>query len=354
MRLLPPLLLLFCHPALHAAHIVEIRNPAELQSAIAKAVSGDHWKIHPGDYPGGHRLSGIEELTIEGADPKVPPVFIGGGNAWQFSRCPRLTVRHLACRGQTANGFNLDDGGPDQGDTPGITLENLTIRDIGPNGNFDGIKCSGLSGLTIRACTIQGWGGQAMDLVGCHQVVITGCRILGKPGFSQHTGTQFKGGCEDVVLENCTFIDAGGRPIQAGGSTGMAYFRPVGAKYEARRIIIRHNRIEGGDCACTFTGVDGAEFNNNTVIRPRKWFFRILTETKVAGFPPARNVILTKNNFTYRRSEVSIPINIGADTAPETFKFIDNRWYAEDRPEASNPRLPIAETGGIYGKAPGK
>ena len=352
MPLYPVLACLLSCPIICHGAVVDIRNPAELKSAQSKPVAGDVWKIHPGDYPGGNFLKSVAQLTIEAANPAMPPVFIGSASAWHFSRCPGLTLRNLACRSQTGNGFNLDDGGPDKGDVPGITLENLHVSDIGPNGNFDGIKCSGLSDFTIRGCTIQGWGGQAIDLVGCHRVLITGCRILGKPGFSQHTGPQFKGGCEDVLIEKCTFIDAGGRPIQAGGSTGMEYFRPIGAKYEARRIIIRDNRIEGGDCACTFTGVDGAEFNNNTILRPGKWFFRILTETKVEGFPLARNVTLTGNTFLYRRSDVRIPINIGSGTAPETFKFINNSWYAEDMPEDSNPGLTVPETGGIYGRKP--
>lgn len=333
------------------AAVLEIRTPAELKTALAKPTSGDTWKILPGEYPGGLFVKGVEKLTIEAADPKNPPVFAGGSNAWQFSRTPGLTLRHLTCRGQTGNGFNLDDGGPDKGDVPGITLENLTISDIGPTGNFDGIKCSGLSGLTIKDCTIHGWGGQAIDLVGCHQVLITGCRILGKPGYSQHTGPQFKGGCDEVTLENCTFLDAGGRPIQAGGSTGLDYFRPLGAKYEARRVIIRNNKIEGGDCACAFTGVDGAEFSGNTVIRPQKWFFRILTETKVEGFPPARNVLISNNHFTWRRNDLNNPtINIGPDTAPETFRFENNHWLAEDKPEASDPKLPLPQTGAQFGK----
>ncbi len=226
------------------------------------------------------------------------------------------------------------------------------MSDIGPQGNFDAIKCSGLEDLTIRRCHIHGWGGQAIDLVGCHRVLITQCRIEGKPGYSQHTGPQFKGGCSDVTLEDCEFIDAGMRPIQAGGSTGLDFFRPLGAKYEARRIIIRRNRIQGGDCACAFTGVDGGEFSNNTVLFPGKWMFRILTETKVEGFPPARNVKIDGNRFTFRRSEVRSALNIGPDTAPETFLFSNNFWYAEDRPQSSKLELPTAETGATYGQPP--
>ena len=85
-------------------------------------------------------------------------------------------------------------------------------------------------------------------------------------------------------------------------------------------------------------------------MRPRKWFFRILTETRVEGFPPTRNVTLTGNHFTYRWSEVRVPINIGPGTSPETFRFINNSWLAEDQPEAPRPNHGLPETGGSYGR----
>lgn len=348
--LLAPLLLLF---TVHVdAATREVRDPSALKAAVAHLADGDVLLIHPGIYPGGHSIAGIAQLTVAAADPAHPPHFQGGSEAWHFSRCPGLTVRNLRLSGQSGNGINIDDGSPERGFIDDVTVEGLVISDIGPQGNFDALKCSGLSGLTIRGCQISGWGGQAIDLVGCQRVLISDCRITGKPGFSQQTGPQFKGGCEDVTMEKCVLIDAGQRPIQAGGSTGLDYFRPPGAKYEARRIIIRNNRIEGGDCACAFTGVDGAEFSGNTVIRPLKWVFRILTETTVEGFPPTRNVIIKGNTILYRQAQAKNAVNIGSNTAPETFQFTGNSWYAEDRPEASPPTLPVKETGAIYGTKP--
>ena len=329
--------------------VLEIHDAAELTAALAKPRAGDIWKLHPGEFRGGHFLNNVKDLTIEAADPQHPPTFSGGTTAWHLTRCHGLTLRHLSVSGQSDNGINLDDGGPDQGAVHGVTLENLTIRDIGPTGNFDGIKCSGLADLTIRACTIHGWGGQAIDLVGCHRALITDCRILGKTGFSQHTGPQFKGGCEDIILEKCTIRNAGSRPIQLGGSTGLSYFRPVGATFEARRITVRANHIEGGECAAAFTGVDGAEFSQNTVIHPTKWFFRVLTENENPGFPPTQNVILSNNTFTFLRSQISTPINQGPNTLPAALTFTHNSWFAEDKPSDSNPRLATPEVGGRYG-----
>lgn len=340
-KLLPALILLAANP-LHAADVMA-KNPAGLKDALRGLAPGDTLRIAPGDYPGGHFVERIANLTIEALDPAKPPHFIGGNQAWHFVRCPGLTLRRIRVSGQKANGINIDDGGERSSPVDGILLDSLEVSDIGPNGNFDAIKCSGLRNLTIRDCRISGWGGQAIDLVGCRKALITGCTITGKPGFSQNTGPQFKGGCEDVVIEKCHLKDAGQRPVQAGGSTGMDYFRPPGATFEARRIVIRDNVIEGGMCACAFTGVDGAEFTGNTIRNPDKWIFRILQETKAPGFPPCRNVLVANNSFVFQRSKVRDEINIGPDTAPETFRFENNRWLAEDRPGASKPKLPVEE-----------
>lgn len=333
-----------------AAETVEVKSPDELRGAIGKLAKGDVLKIGPGDYPGGHHVSGIEDLTVEALDAKAPPHFKAGKQAWHFSRCAGLKLRHLRCSGQSANGINLDDGGKREEPVKGVVLEGLEVSEIGPKGNFDAIKCSGLQGLQIKGCKISGWGGQAIDLVGCADVMIEGCSFTGKEGYSQHTGPQFKGGCRNVTLTNCVFKNAGERPIQAGGSTGVDYFRPPGVKYEAKDVFIRGNRIEGGMCAAAFTGVDGAEFTQNVIVNPEKWIFRILQETKEEGFASCRNVKIEANEIRFLREKVGVEINIGGGTQPETFRFANNRWIATDRPERSKPKLPVEERDGKYGE----
>ncbi len=329
-----------------------VRDADSLRAALRNLKAGTVLKIAPGEYPGGHLVSDIEKLTIEALDPKQPPVFKGGKTGWQFSRCADLTLRQLHITGQSSNGLNLDDGGQLDHPVAGITLDHIEVSDIGPSGNHDGIKCSGLDKLTIRDCTITGWGGQGIDFVGCHQSLITGCRFIGKEGFTASAGVQLKGGTSDVTLEKCHFTNAGERPINIGGSTGLEYFRPQGAKYEAARLIVRGNVIEGSMCAAAFVGVDGAEFTGNAIRFPTKWILRILQETREPGFAPCRNVLIKDNRIVFQRSQVQIEINIGGDTAPETFRFESNHWFAEDRPQASKPKLPSEEKNGMYGIDP--
>ncbi len=331
---------------------VVVRDDESLRVSLRNLKPNTTLKIAPGDYTGGHYVKGTESLTLEALDPKNPPLFKGGSYGFHFSRCQYLTLRDLRFSGQSGNGINLDDGGLFDQPVLGITLEQLEISDIGPKGNHDGIKCSGLDKLTIHDCTITGWGGQGIDLVGCHRSLITGCRFQGKPGFSATASVQTKGGSSSITVEECHFIHGGERPLNVGGSTDLNLFRPPGAKYEAKAITVRNNIIEGSSCAAAFVGVDGAEFVGNTILFPERWILRVLQETTAPGYAPCRNVLIKDNRFVFRRSQVQTEVNIGGGTEPESFRFEGNRWFAEDRPQSSIPRLPSEEHGGTYGIDP--
>lgn len=340
------------YPSTVSGADVVVNDLSSLRKALSELTPDTTLKIGPGDYAGGHYVKNVSGLTVEALDPKNPPHFKGGPNAWHFSRCHDLTLRSIRISGQSNNGLNLDDGGLFDQPVTGITIEKVEISDIGRNGNFDGIKCSGLDQLVIRDSSVTGWGGQGIDMVGCHDVLIERCRFVGKPGFSATAGVQTKGGSSDVTVTNCEFINAGQRPLNVGGSTGLTLFRPSGAKYEAKQIVVKNNRIEGSLCAAVFVGVDGAEFSGNTILFPEKWIFRILQETNVEGFTPTQNVTIKDNRIVFRRADIQTEVNIGGGTRPETFTFERNRWYAEDRPLASKPRLPSSEVDGVYGIDP--
>jgi hypothetical protein len=337
--------------------VVTVDSDDSLRTAIRDLKPGTTIRIAPGVYRPGLHLSEIrgthdQPIVIEAADPENRPLFTGGTQAWHLSRCAHITLRGLHCSGQSANGINADDGNPQNPNAEHITFENLLIEDVGPNGNFDGIKCSGLRHLTITRCTIRGWGGQAIDFVGCHDSEISHCLIEGKPGFSQTTGPQFKGGCSNITLRDSILRDAGQRPVQAGGSTGLDFFRPLDAKAEASNITIRNNLIIGGHCSAAFTGVDGCTFENNTLIHPERWIFRILQESTADRFARCRNVTVSNNLIVFEAGKIATTINIGANTQPETFRFEKNHWFALDQPARSQPTRPTNEKDPIIGTDP--
>lgn len=323
-----------------AAAELEILNPDALNEALQKLQSNTTLKIASGDFPGGFYVTKVDNLTIEAMDPSNPPHFKGGTNAWQFSKCNNLVLRNLKISGQTHNGINVDDGGSPTSPTKNILLENLFIHDIGPQGNHDGIKCSGIDQLTIRHCRIQGWGGQAIDLVGCHDVKISDCHLIGEPAFEGTAGVQTKGGSSNVHIANCQFVNAGMRPLNIGGSTGLPYFRPEGAKYEAKNITVKGSVISGSPCAAAFVGVDGAEFSNNVILYPEKWVFRVLQETQLADFAPCQNVVIKNNIIFFRATQVNRVVNVGDGTKIETFRIESNTWIAEDLKQNFVPNIP--------------
>lgn len=343
-------------PQLSSGPVIEVRDDNQLRQVLRTVRPGTTIRIWPGQYSGNVYLEGLHgtaeaPIVIEGADRNNPPVFAGGDGGWQISEGSHFVLRNLRFRGQRVNGLNIDDGGSFDTPTHHIRLENLIVEDVGPVGNYDGIKLSGVTDFVITNCRIEGWGGQAIDMVGCHRGLIENCVFKGKEGFSQNTGPQAKGGSSQVTIRRCVFYDAAQRCVQLGGSTGLAFFRPRGVLYEAKDLLVEDCIFVGGDAAVSFVGVDGSVFRHNTIIRPKLWILRILQETREPGFVPCRNGVFERNLIVFSAG-LREHVNIGPATAPETFRFAANWWYCEDRPQNSRPRLPVPEADGIYGVNP--
>ena len=348
------LTMLWLAPTARAAERIATDDES-LRESLRAARPGDVVRIRPGTYRGGVSAPLVGEkdrpIVIEG-DEKVLPVIDGGGSGIHLPGAAYVTLRNLHLRGATGNGLNIDDGGDMDGSAVGIVIENVRVSDVGPRGNTDGIKLSGVRDFAIRNCTVEGWGGSAIDMVGCADGVIEGCTFRGKDGFEQATGPQLKGGTRDVIIRECRFDRAGGRAINVGGSTGPQYFRPLDANYEAKDITIERNVFRGGQAAVAFVGVDGATFRDNVVHEPDKWVLRILQESRDARFVPCRNGIFERNVIVYRRSAVRTACNIGPGTRPESFTFTGNTWWCPDAPQQSKPDLPAEEKQGTYGVDP--
>ena len=168
---------------------VAVADDAALRQALAGAPAGRRIVLAPGRYrPGvyarGLRGTADRPIVIEAADANNPPVFEGGPAGLHLSACAHLTLRNLVVRGQSGNGINIDDGGDPAAASHHVTLEGVRVSDVGPKGNRDAIKLSGVDDLVIRNCTIEGWGGEGIDMVGCHRALVEGCTLRGKPGFS--------------------------------------------------------------------------------------------------------------------------------------------------------------------------
>ncbi|QDT55627.1 hypothetical protein Pan44_36730 [Caulifigura coniformis] len=348
-------------PRLAGAVEVSVQSRTELVQALRGARAGTTIVIAPGRYEGGISQAGLsgtaeQPILVRGADAKNPPVFDGGNSGIHFSSARHLELRDLVIQGSKGNGLNLDDGNA-VGSAHDIVLSHVVVRDVGPEGNRDGIKLSGLNRFRLEQCDISQWGsgGSGVDMVGCHDGELADCRVRDARSDGAN-GIQAKGGSRNISIRRCRFENAGGRGVNAGGSTGLPYFRPSDAAYEAKDITIEDCEFAGVQAAVAFVGVDGATVRHNTIYRPRRWAFRILQENNDPRFVPSRNGRIEKNVIVFRSDELSMAFNIGGMTASESFVLMGNAWYCSDRPGQGQRALrlsPLTEQGGTYDQDPG-
>ncbi len=353
------LVLLVLTPSVAAAGDVKVSGRDELRRALADAKPGTRVLLAPGEYEGGFSFTNLhgspgKPIVIAGVDSKNAPVIKGGNTCLQLSDVTHLELVNLVFEGSRANGLNIDDGGSFETPSHHVILRDVTVRECGGRGNEDGIKLSGLDDFLLERCTIEKWGrgGSAVDMVGCHRGRIEGCTIRSPEDEPRSSGVQCKGGTRSITIARSKFVHAGERSVNVGGSTGMPYFRPKPEGFEAKEIVVEGCTFEGSVSPIAFVGVDGAVVRFNTFYRPRKWCFRILQETTAEGFVPCRNGVFTDNIIVFRASEVGTAVNVGPNTAADTFKIARNVWFAVDDAARSKPKLPVAEEGGSYGVDP--
>lgn len=304
-----------------------------LARAVRNIQPGTEVKLAPGNYPPDNFLSNIKgtpeaPIKISGSDNPADVVFSGGGTAIQLSDPQYLVLQNFTVRGATGNGINIDDGGSYNTPANHVVLRNVHSRDVGPNGNRDGIKLSGLDQFWIENCVIDnpGSGGSGIDMVGCHEGYIY------KNLFYNITdsGVQAKGGSSRVLIYANIFHKGGMRAVNMGGSTGLDFFRPLDAAYEASHIDVISNLFFNCDTPVAFVGCQYGIFAHNLVYKPARWAARILQETTGSRFVPSSNNIFA-NNIVIIDDRVSILVNIGPNTKPETFTFANNLWHNPNR-----------------------
>ncbi|MCX7879920.1 MAG: right-handed parallel beta-helix repeat-containing protein [Ignavibacteria bacterium] len=265
-----------------------------------------------------------------------PASFVGGNTAIQFSDVSYLHIKGLSFASQKLNGVNIDDGGTYETPSHHIIIEGCSWLNMDATGNNDELKLSGVDTFWVVGCTFQNGspGGSLIDMVGCHYGVI-------KNSIFYNAGSnciQAKGGSSNIKIEQNVFINGGQRAINIGGSTGLDYFRPKGAIFEASEIFVYSNIFVGSVAPIAFVGAVHCKVINNTLVNPSRWLVRILQENTNPGFLTCGNNVFA-NNICYFSNNASneLGINIGSNTSPHTFLFSNNLWYNTDNPNWNGP-----------------
>lgn len=316
-------------------HVGASHEYATLSAAAAAAGPGDRIVVHSGSYAGEY-VSGLQgtasqPIGIVAASGETPPVFGSSGTGLQLSDPVYVLVEGIVVDDCTDNGMNIDDGGDYSTPAGPIVIRNVTIRDVGPSGNHDGLKMSGVDDFVVYGNTIETWGdgGSGIDMVGCHDGLIVGNTLRHTASLSDANGVQAKGGCRNVEIRGNLFENPGSRGVNMGGSTGDDYFRPLGIGYEASEIVVIANVFVGSGAPAAFVGCEGGcLFGHNTIYRPETWVVRILNERPdlVAETRDGRFLY----NIVVVDSALRTFINVGPDTDPSTFTFDGNLWYHLD------------------------
>jgi len=279
----------------------------------------------------------------------------GGGVGVRASDASWIVVEGLTITNIGIHGMNIDDGG--SFDTPAhhLVLRGITIAGAGSGGNNDCIKMSGVDDFWVLDSDVSGCNrGEIIDMVGCHRGVIHGNYFHD----TVQNGVQTKGGSADTIIHGNVFENIPARAVNAGGSTDPTLTRPADVPYEAARIrvlsnIFVRNGVDGG-AAVAYVGCDGCVVAHNTIVEPRTWVLRILQESTGSRFVPCRNGVFANNVIVMNAAEVRTIVNVGGGTAPDTFSFQNNLWYAMDQGGGWTPPFSgvPAETGAIVQRDP--
>lgn len=325
------------------------------RTACLSAKPGDTVLMYPAEYKGAYfieNINGIQNspITIRGIH-RDSVVFSGGSESFHFSDCSYLIIENFTIKGQTSNGMNCDDAGTF--DTPAhhVIFRNLTFSTMNASGNNDQLKLSGLDDFIIEDCIFQegAAGGSGVDMVGCHNGVFR------KNTFIRQGSNciQAKGGTRFIRIEHNSFIDGGQRALNLGGSTGLQFFRPLDAPFEAADMLVHANLFVRSTAPLAFVGSVRVTVQHNTIIDPERWVFRILQETVDTNRFLACGNNVFQNNLIVFKSSISRQVNIGGNTDPASFLLRNNLWYNIDIPTSSILQEPqLKESGGIYGKDP--
>lgn len=306
-------------------------------AALAQARPGTRVRVAAGTYGAigsMANLQGTAQAPIALVGDGEVVIETGGASVGLHLVDPRyVVIEGIAIRDAVPHGMNIDDGGSYASPASHVVLRNVSFSRIGNGGNNDCLKMSGVDDFFVENSRFSGCNqGEAIDMVGCHRGVVTGNSFADMPG----TAVQTKGGSADVLIHGNRFTNVAQRAINAGGSTGKPYFRPLDAAHEAERIRMIANLVErSGSAPVVFSGCDACVFANNTIVHPGDYVARIVEENALRT--PGTNGFFVNNIVVFEASGRRSYVDIGAGARPETFTFGWNLWHALDDASFAGP-----------------
>jgi len=325
-----------------------------LRAAANDASPGDTILFHEGIYSGDQYVADLQGeqhswIYILSA-PNENVVIDSSTQAWHFPEGVYLYISGFTFQHQSGNGVNVDDGSSYETPAHHITFDHCIFKDMAATGNNDQLKMSGVDTFTIQNCTFKNGsaGGSGIDFVGCHNGTITQC-VFENQGAN---AIQAKGGSQYITIHRNLFKNGGQRSINLGGSTGLDYFRPDTAHFEAADLNVYSNIFIGSYAPIAYVGCVNVKVINNTIYKPDHWVIRILQETVDPNWFHECGDNIFRNNIIYLGNSIATECNVGPNTRPETFIFSNNLWYHFENSSWNGPSLPVTDDNNIIQQDP--
>lgn len=150
---------------------------------------------------------------------------------------------------------------------------------------------------------------------------IFNCRFENMPGDGSHC----KGGTKNITYEQNLFVNCEAAGLDIGGDTGLPYFCPLGAAWEADSIHVFSNIFIGGKTGIKLSSCHNSRIFNNTCFKSTAFAFRSLNASSHPIYLLNNHVY---NNIFSTYSSYPIYLNATAGFAYQTAYFYNNLFHS--------------------------
>lgn len=318
---------------------------------------GDDWqalgpRLRPGDeiilMPGSHRGAMFEQImgsakrpiTIRGADPANPSTIEAGREGLRIKSASHLVIRNLTVTGASVHGISLE-AAEDAG-AGAVLIESVRVNKTGPKGVRHGISLRNLNNVRINDCLIDGWGGSAIEVVTCNDVIINGCTFKGLPDHAQQFGLRVRGLSTQVEINDCRFDQAGAIAISIGAASAIRDLPSAkvdgakeGALSEATSVRVQRCSIMGSQCGVAFINASECAVRNSTFLRQTRCVFAVGSEQTDLRFSPGVRNAFARNVIVWNPGDLQVYAEVSPHIDQTKFVLDANLWWssqsAEDR-----------------------
>jgi hypothetical protein len=332
---------------------------------------GEDWsrlasRVKPGDeiilMPGRHKPASFTDLRgeanrpiiIRSVTPDAPAVIVADSAGVEFIRPFAVILQDVQITAGTRTGIRATDGhmGEEVAGDPyqsGFRIRRVTISRIGPEATSDAIRIWGLADVQVDQLTVHGWGGAAVEIVGCREVTIERSRFLGDADFEQVSGVEVRGGSQAVSVIDCVFRDCGEASIALGGHSARREFRPSlpeapdtkRPRFEASRVQVDRCEVVGGRTSFSLIGAQHVVINACTIVNPGASLFRFGATDPNAPVSPNDHVTLDANLLTWKPATLQALFAADDTARPATLNITDNLWWSPGESAQLADRFPV-------------